>query len=1672
MTTKFSKNNTTMNSAMLVKPNGQTAPGTGENGLPAKEGMTQVFNSNTNQYENVDAYLELQGVDGGLLFNRMTTAQMNALKAVDGMKVFVTDGETPGFWSYIENNWYQDPSAFDGTGTVTEVAGTTNQIVVTDGATKPVLSLDSTLILPGSITVPVGSTVKIDQILPVSSDKKLTIGDTDGTTITDINGNVNVNGQPLIQTIEALYPTNQIKVDSTSKEGTVYISMMPNCAFDGDITSTGQFIGNQSETPPKFNVSGSAPVSDNPAFIAYTGDFVSSDGGLYATNGPVYAGTDITTETGDIEAKLGKLTAGTDITAGGDITTSNGGVSGKTVSSTEGMTVGTGLTVTSGAITATNSDLTVKSITIGSGDKITSAVASITAADDSITISGTAQDVKISASGSGLGTVTSVGLETGSTAGLTITGSPITTSGTIDIDLSTNLENLSSLNKTGFIAQTSAAGIFANRSISAGTSGNITVSNGDGSTDNPTVDLSATIKGTIAWNGSTIAVPYGGTGATTFSNNQLLIGGGGSNPISSLTGGVTGTVLSGVTGNSPTFTSTPTVNQITINNAPQASTDGVNKAYADAITAGLNFKLACYVTTIGVDLGASYSNGTAGVGATLTKSGTLNALVLDGVSVTLNSRVLVRAQTIPSQNGIYSLTTVGTNSIPWVLTRTTDYDTGAQIFAGDIVAVSAGNSFGGSSWLETGNVTNVGTDPILYSPFTYSPSAFLQASNNLSDLKSVTTAQSNLGLTAIASQSVTQNDVLIGGPSNTIVSQALTNGQLLIGSTGQSPSATVPTDGTGITWSVGAGTLTANLTNTGVTGNTTYTSPTLTIDAQGRITSASNGTGPGVLTVTGTASEISVGGTTANPVLSIPATFTAPGSVTSTTGITAGTGLTVSAGDTKITTGNLVMGLNGIVETNNIQPISGTSTVTFNTGLTGNVGVSNIGIGVGTTTPQFALDLTSSASSSTAGVIRLQDVGTAPTIANVGNGYGALYAISRTNGSNLPVTSLNFVDGTTTNGNTYTMLGGVNNSGILQVSEQVSFIDGNLGVYGGASGTTFNVASSSNGSSNVYFSSNGTGNCTLTMNGQSGTGSSTLNVNSGTGSTGNANLNVISTSTNGNSNVNFISTGSGNTTLTLNAGATTTGGSSALDIYSGNGASGNVYLNMIANSTNGFAQTIINSNGSGANNFTLNAGTTGTSTLNVNSGTSTAGNAIVNIATTNNSGTAELNITSAGAQSYINLINTGSGPSSMYITGGTNAAGQFKITGSGSGASLLAIGSGSGVTGAVGLNLGGGATGIPNVNFTSSYGSVNLAPASRVDSSGTTRIGLSFADNQSTIYQLGVFVQKSSNVPATVTGKAPNTFSTGTAMLMNQSGSATLTGSGGSSTQGVSYLQTNDLIYFNGSNGGSLQSTSTLQQTANGWLLYWAPIINGSGSSLFTNTAYLNTTNITGITAKMPVDIICSSGALSSFWAITSSREIKDVKAYAEEYIDEIKDKFNSLKFSKYQYKDKIKKGNGTYYGVIAEEVKEVLPEAIVDDYKFVPNIMKRSMLTYHNEESQTIELGISDWDLDDSILSPGVKLQLMTFEKDDVEMTVISFEKGNVILKYNEEFKTSRDEIYIYGTYTYCPSVVKEQIFEMGMVLLQDILQENNKLKTQINDITNQLTEIKSLLNRNGIKT
>ena len=103
----------------------------------------------------------------------------------------------------------------------------------------------------------------------------------------------------------------------------------------------------------------------------------------------------------------------------------------------------------------------------------------------------------------------------------------------------------------------------------------------------------------------------------------------------------------------------------------------------------------------------------ATVGSNITLAGG-TPVTLDGVSLNVNDRILVKDQTTGSQNGLYYVSTLGTGSNgTW--TRVPDAAQQGQLVAGAAVSVSEGATNAGTVWmLTTAGVITIGTTALAF----------------------------------------------------------------------------------------------------------------------------------------------------------------------------------------------------------------------------------------------------------------------------------------------------------------------------------------------------------------------------------------------------------------------------------------------------------------------------------------------------------------------------------------------------------------------------------------------------------------------------------------------------------------------------------------------------------------------------------------------------------------------------------------------------------------------------------------------------------------------------------------------------------------------------------------------------------------------------------------------
>jgi hypothetical protein len=151
---------------------------------------------------------------------------------------------------------------------------------------------------------------------------------------------------------------------------------------------------------------------------------------------------------------------------------------------------------------------------------------------------------------------------------------------------------------------------------------------------------------------------------------------------------------------------------------PVGAQDAATRNYVDVTVQGLQIKPTALVATTAALPSSTYANGSSGVGATLTATAN-GVLTIDGYAIVagdVGKPVLVKDQAAPAQNGLYTVTQAGTAGAPFILTRHVDMDQAGDFSGAFIPVGSAGTVNDNSLWLANpaGTVT-VGTTAI---PFT------------------------------------------------------------------------------------------------------------------------------------------------------------------------------------------------------------------------------------------------------------------------------------------------------------------------------------------------------------------------------------------------------------------------------------------------------------------------------------------------------------------------------------------------------------------------------------------------------------------------------------------------------------------------------------------------------------------------------------------------------------------------------------------------------------------------------------------------------------------------------------------------------------------------------------------------------------------------------------------
>lgn len=412
-------------------------------------------------------------------------------------------------------------------------------------------------------------------------------------------------------------------------------------------------------------------------------------------------------------------------------------------------------------------------------------------------------------------------------------------------------------------------------------------------------------------------VPNGGTGDTTLTNHGILIGRG-TSAIAASTAGTAGQIMtSNGASSDPSFQNPPVPGALDFK-------ESVRLATAAALPAN----------TFALNVLTATSNG---------------ALTVDSVAVVNGNRILVKNEATGANNGIYDVTDAGSAGTPYILTRSTDADTSAEVNNGMYTycgegTVNATNSF----VLATADPITLNTTALSFIVFSVAGGAPANADYVTLSLNGTLTNERVL--TGTASQVI----ITDGGAGSTVTlslpqSIATSSTPTFGGLTLSSP-LTVPNGGTGAATFTDGGVIIGNgagalqvttagtagqvLTSNGAGVDPTFQTPTsgAPVGAQ-YVTLATDATLTSERVLTGTANQVTItdNGAGSTVVLSLPQSI----AVTSTPtfgGLTLTIPLPVASGGT----GAATLGANGVLIGHGTSAVSATGAGTAGQILTSN----------------------------------------------------------------------------------------------------------------------------------------------------------------------------------------------------------------------------------------------------------------------------------------------------------------------------------------------------------------------------------------------------------------------------------------------------------------------------------------------------------------------------------------------------------------------------------------------------------------------------------------------------------------------------------------------------------------------------------------------------------------
>tara|TARA_A100001234_G_scaffold126636_1_gene111095 strand:- start:3114 stop:5036 length:1923 start_codon:yes stop_codon:yes gene_type:complete len=228
--------------------------------------------------------------------------------------------------------------------------------------------------------------------------------------------------------------------------------------------------------------------------------------------------------------------------------------------------------------------------------------------------------------------------------------------------------------------------------------------------------------------------------------------------------------------------------------------------------------------------------------------------------------------------------------------------------------------------------------------------------------------------------------------------------------------------------------------------------------------------------------------------------------------------------------------------------------------------------------------------------------------------------------------------------------------------------------------------------------------------------------------------------------------------------------------------------------------------------------------------------------------------------------------------------------------------------------------------------------------------------------------------------------------------------------------------------------------------------------------------------------IVCSYGVKAQFMTVTSDERIK---TQIEELDDsEALDKLRKLKPCKYHYKELLRQRPEKTIGFIAQEVEEILPNAVVDSTGVIPDLQRKGLIEIIDIEAKKLKLQMTDvgYDWPEGV---GLKEGDVFSAGEEPNRTVWKFRVDTVVDadeliflitcldSYTSEFSEIKNwkHMTVMGHYVNdFKNLDKSMIFAVATAALQEVDRQLQAEKEKTKSLEDRMSILEEIISRNGL--